>query len=369
VSTAIPFGDLSREYRQIRPAIDAGIARVLERGWFILGDEVAAFEAEFAAYLGTAHAVGVGNGTDALRIALEACGVRSGDEVVTVPFTAVPTVTAIDMLGARPRFVDVDAETATMDPALLGRALSEATKAILPVHLYGGPCDMSAIVAVADAAGVPVIEDAAQAHGAKCGERRVGTIGRAGCFSFYPSKNLGAYGDGGAVVTDDARVADCCRMLRNYGQRRRYEHLVRGVNSRLDEVQAAILRAKLPLLEGWNRRRCDIAGQYDAAIIGDALRPLLRRPGHVCHLYSVVCRDRDAAQAYFGAQGIGTQVHYPLPVHLQPAFRHLGAGPGSYPVAEDLAARVLSLPMHAFLSDEEVSRVCEAIAGYCLVTI
>lgn len=363
--STIAFGDLSREYRHHKNEIDAAVQRVLARGWFVLGEEVASFEREFARYLGAAEAVGVGNGTDAIRIALEACGVEPGDEVVTVPFTAVPTVTAITMLGARPRFVDVLEDTATMDPEALESAISERTRAVLPVHLYGAPCDMDRILAAAARRGVPVVEDAAQAHGAVCGCRSVGTLGVAGCFSFYPSKNLGAYGDGGAIVTSDPAVAERCRMLRNYGQRRRYEHVTQGVNSRLDEIQAAILRAKLPYLEAWNERRRAIAARYDAAVDGVALRALTRPPGHVCHLYSVVCRDRKAAEAFLASRGIGTQVHYPKPVHLQPAYAELGLGPGSYPQAERLADRVLSLPLYPFLDDAEVDAICAALSEFC----
>jgi dTDP-4-amino-4,6-dideoxygalactose transaminase len=377
--SAVAFGDLSREYRHHHAEIDAAVQRVLTRGWFVLGEEGAGFEAEFARYLGAAHAVGVGNGTDAIRIALEACGVAPGDEVVTVPFTAVPTVTAITMLGAQPRFVDVRPDTATMDPAALEAAITPATRAIVPVHLYGAPCDMAPILAVAGRHGVPIVEDAAQAHGTTYRGRRVGTFGLAGCFSFYPSKNLGAYGDGGAVVSDDAAVAERCRMIRNYGQRRRYEHVTKGVNSRLDEIQAAILRAKLPYLDAWNERRRAIADRYDAAILatpqsgaptatapGDpALRVLARPEGHVCHLYSVVCRDRADAQAFLAARGVGTQVHYPTAVHLQPAYADLGLGPGAYPHSERLAHSVLSLPMYPFLEDDEVDAVCAALRDYC----
>lgn len=361
----IPFGDLSREYHELKTDIDAAVARVLESGWFVLGQEVAEFEREFAAYLGARHAVGVGNGTDAIRIALEACGVGPGDEVVTVPFTAVPTVTAISMLGAVPRFVDVGPETATLDAARLGEALSERTRAIVPVHLYGCPCDMAPTMAVAQEADIPVVEDVAQAHGAAYKGRKVGTFGRAGCFSFYPSKNLGAYGDGGAVVTDDDELAERCRMLRNYGQRRRYEHVTAGVNSRLDELQAAILRAKLPHLERWNARRRAIAARWDAAISGESVRPLSRREGHVCHLYVVACRERQGLQSFLESQGIGTQIHYPTPVHLQPAYRYLGLAAGAFPVSERLAESVLSLPMYPYLTEAEVERVAEALREFC----
>ena len=365
MSPEIPFGDLRREYQALGATLDGAIKRVLESGWFILGSETSAFEEEWARYLGAKHAIGVGNGTDAIRIALEACGVRPGDEVVTTPLTAVPTVTAVCMLGAVPRFADVSPSTGLIDPSALSRVVSRGTRAIVPVHLYGNMCDMPAIMEIARGIGAAVVEDCAQAHGATYGAAKAGTFGLAGCYSFYPSKNLGAYGDGGAVVCDNDEVASRCRMLRNYGQRARYEHLAAGVNSRLDEIQAAILRAKLPYLDQWNARRTAIARCYDAAISGDSVRPLARSDGGVCHLYVLACRDRAGLQAHLAARGIATQVHYPRPVHLQPAFAWLGLSPGSYPVAEELADSVLSLPMHPFLREDEVTRVAEALAEYC----
>jgi dTDP-4-amino-4,6-dideoxygalactose transaminase len=268
------------------------------------------------------------------------------------------------MLGAKPRFVDVRPDTATLDPDLLAAAIGPATRAVLPVHLYGGACDMEPILAVAVQARVAVVEDAAQAHGTCYQGRAAGTMGQAGCFSFYPSKNLGAYGDAGAVVTDDPEVAERCRMLRNYGQRRRYEHVTSGVNSRLDELQAAVLRAKLPHLDGWNERRRAIAALWDAALDGERVRPLRRGEGHVCHLYVVTCDDRAGLQAFLESRGIGTQIHYPTPVHLQPAFAHLGLGKGSYPVSERLAATVLSLPMFPYLTDAEAERIASVLRAY-----
>ncbi len=360
----VPFGDLAREYLSIRAEVDAAITRVLNRGWFILGPEVQAFERQWADFCGAQHAVGVGNGTDALRIALSACGVGPGDEVVTTPFTAVPTVTAIRMLGAWPRFADVEPETGNLDPELLECAITERTKAIVPVHLYGSPCRIGEIVSIAAKHGIPVVEDAAQAHGATVDGRSVTTFGRAGCFSFYPSKNLGAYGDAGAIVTDDEVIAARSRMLRDYGQRSRYDHVLEGVNSRLDELQAAVLLAKLPFLAVWNERRRKIAAYYDEALDGELLQPLARPAGSVCHLYVVRSPLREELRSYLAQAGVTTQVHYPRPVHLQPAFSFLGLKEGSFPVAENMARSVLSLPVFPQLSDAEVEHIASCLREF-----
>ena len=365
MTAAIPFGDLRLEYAAIRNEVDSAVARVLGSGWFILGRELTSFEEEFARFCGARHAVGVGNGTDALRIALGVVGVGPGDEVVTVSFTAVPTVTAISMLGATPTFADVDPRTATMSPESLEEALSPRTRAIVPVHLYGNPCRMSAILEVAARSGVAVVEDAAQAHGATYEGKKVGTLGVVGCFSFYPSKNLGAYGDAGAVVTDDDGIAEAAAMVRNYGQRNRYLHVRQGVNSRLDELQAAILRAKLGYLERWNRRRAEIAEYYDEALADSPLVvPVERSEGSACHLYVVMCQARERLRTFLAERQIGSQVHYPVPVHLQPAYSYLGHSRGSFPVAESLADSVLSVPLHPFLTDAQVERIGEALRAF-----
>jgi dTDP-3-amino-3,4,6-trideoxy-alpha-D-glucose transaminase len=338
------------------------VRRVLERGWFVLGPEVEAFEREFAAWLGARHAVGVGNGTSAIEIALRALGVGPGDEVVTVSHTATFTALGIAATGAAPVFVDVDEQTQTMSPDALARAISPKTKAIVPVHLYGVPADLERLEAVAKPLGLPIVEDAAQAHGAKLQSRKVGTIGAAGCFSFYPSKNLGAFGDGGAVVTNDAALADRIRSIRNGGQTDRYTHAYLGVNSRLDELQAAILRALLAELDPMNERRRAIAARYRAALAG---LPGLGLPADdlpdrasAWHLFVVRHAKRDALREELGKLGIQALVHYPIPSHLQPAF---APARGSLPVSERLAREVLSLPLHPELEEAEVEAVIEGV--------
>ena len=382
--STIPLVDLAAAYRRLQPEIDAAVARVLAGGWYILGPEVEAFEAEFAAYLGAAHAVGVASGTDALMLALRACGVGPGDEVITVSHTAVATVAAIELCGATPAPVDIDPATYTLDPAGLAAAITPRTRAVVPVHLYGRPAAMDAILSIARAHGLLVIEDCAQAHGATYGGRKVGTLGDAAAFSFYPTKNLGALGDGGAVVTNRPEVAERLRLLRQYGWRERYVSDVPGLNSRLDELQAATLRVRLRHLDEENAARRRLAGLYDALLEdGDPSRPTAdRRPPtaagdatdteHVYHLYVIEGDDRwsavggrrsarDALRDRLAARGIGTGVHYPVPVHLQPAYAHLGLGPGSLPHTEAAARAVLSLPLYPDMPEAAVTRVVEAI--------
>lgn len=356
------FNDLRPQYAAIREEIDAAVRRVLERGWFILGPEVEAFEAEFAAYCGARYAVGVGSGTEALHLALWACGVGPGDEVVTVAHTAVPTINAISLTGARPVFVDVDPVTYTMDPAAAAAAITPRTRALLPVHLYGHPADMAPLQALAQRHGLWLIEDAAQAHGAEYRGTRVGRLGHLAAFSFYPTKNLGAYGDGGMVVTDDAALAERLRLLRNYGQTDRYHHQVEGLNSRLDELQAAVLRVKLRHLEAWTAARRERAARYAAGLPG--VRTPTEAPGarHVYHLYPVHVPQRAQVQERLAAAGIGTLVHYPIPAHLQPAYAHLGVPRGALPVTERLADEELSLPMYAELPLEQVDYVAATLA-------
>jgi len=361
MSDAIPFMELKREVAEIRPEVDGAIARVLDSGWFVLGEELTRFESAFGDALGVAHAVGMGNGTNADMLALEAVGVGRGDEVITVPNTAEPTCAAVAALGATPVFVDIDDDTMMMDPSGLSAVITERTAAILPVHLFGHPAPMEQILA--EAGGIPVVEDCAQAMGTRLHGRPMGTWGRAGAFSFYPSKNLGAYGDGGAVITDEAELDDRLRLLRNYGQRVRYRHEISGNNSRLDELQAAILHLKLAHLDGWLERRRTLADQYRRLID----HPLARHPGvapgahHVYHLYPLRVPERDRVQARLAELGVQTLIHYPLPLHLQPAFVHLGYGVGDFPNTEAAAASMVSLPLYPQLTDAEAERVAAAV--------
>ena len=366
MTIAIPLVDLKAAYRRLQAEIDAAVARVLAGGWYILGPEVAAFEAEFAAYLGLADAVGVASGTDALMLALRALGVGPGDEVITVAHTAVATVAAIELAGATPRFVDIDPITYTLDPAQLAAAVTPRTRAIVPVHLYGAPADMDAVLSVARAHGLLVVEDCAQAHGARTQGRMAGTLGDAAAFSFYPTKNLGALGDGGAVATNRPEVAERLRLLRQYGWRERYVSDVAGTNSRLDELQAAILRVRLGHLEAENAARRRLAARYDAALAGlpIALPPARPDDCAVYHLYVIRTAARDALAEHLRARGIGTGVHYPVPVHRQPAYAHLGYGPGSLPATEAAAAGVLSLPMYPDLPEVAVAVVAAAMQEF-----
>src|SRR3954470_1056315 len=361
--TTIPFGDLKRQYGSIKAELDAAAARVLASGWYILGPEVRAFEAEFAAFCGVGHAIGVGNGTEALYLALVALGVGAGDEVISVANAADYEPLTILQAGARPVFVDVDERTFTIEPELLEAAISPRTKAIMPVHLYGRMADMAAIMAVAARHGLPVIEDCAQSHGAQLGGRVAGSLGVCGCFSFYPSKNLGALGDGGMITTNDADLASRLRRLRMYGWEKRY-HTVDsgGINSRLDEIQAALLRVKLHHLADWNNARRRIAQRYNQMLADtDLLLPdLSSDASHVFHLYVVQTPQRDRLQAALQQRGVETAIHYPLPAHLQPVYQGL-AEPGSLPITEKLAGTVLSLPIYPELTDAEVNAVAAAV--------
>jgi len=362
----IPFGNLALQYDGLREQIDRAVAGVLDRGWFILGESVANFEEAFAAYCGAKSAIGVGSGTAALHLALAACGVRPGDEVITVPNTAVPTICAIYMAGAKPVFVDVDEQTYCMDPDKLEPAITPRTKAILPVHLYGQMADMDPILRIAREHGLKVVEDACQAHGSEYKGRKAGTIGDAGCFSFYPSKNLGAYGDGGMVVTNDEEVAETVWLLRNYGQRKRYYHSIKGFNSRLDELQAAILGVKLPMLDDWNDDRRCRASLYTELLAGSGVVvPAEATYGkHVYHLYVVRSGRRDALREHLTSRGIQAQIHYPVPVHLQEAYGDLGLGRGAFPVVESCAEQIVSLPIYPELSLQQVERVAEAVRSF-----
>jgi dTDP-4-amino-4,6-dideoxygalactose transaminase len=342
--------------------VRAAISRVLESGWFVLGPEVDAFEAEFAAASGAPFAVGVASGTDAITLILRALDIGPGDEVITPPLSAAFSALAVLLAGARPVFADIDPDRLTLDPTAIDAAVSARTRAILPVHLYGQPADMTAIAAIAARHGLALVEDAAQAHLATCEGRPVGTIGVAGAFSFYPTKNLGALGDGGAVLTRDAALAARIRRLRNGGQSTRYHHQEPGANSRLDEVQAAVLRARLPRLAGWTARRRAIAARYRAGLTTRALEvPPELDSGHVYHLFPVLAPDRTAVQAHLASRGVDTLVHYPIPIPRQPALR--AAEPRQCPVADRVCSQVLSLPMYPSLSDVEVDRVIGGVRG------
>ncbi len=346
-----------------RAAVEAAIRRVLDSGWFVLGPEVEAFEAEFAAVCGAAYAVGVNTGTDALMLALRGLDIGAGDEVITAPVTAAYTALAIQMAGATPVFADIDPVRCTIAPDRIEAVISPRTKAIMPVHLYGQAADMTAIEAIAARHGLAIVEDCAQAHLATSAGRPVGTIGALGAFSFYPTKNLGALGDGGAVVTNDAALAARLKRLRNGGQTDRYHHVEFGVNSRLDEMQAAILRARLPLLPGWTARRRALAARYRAALADTAVTVAPEAdPGHVYHLFTVRAAERDALQAHLAAAGIGTLIHYPVTVPRQPAFAHLPTS--SCPEADRLTSEVLSLPLHPAFTDAEADDVALAIARF-----
>lgn len=334
---------------------------MLESGRYVLAEHVAAFEREFAAYLGVAHGVGVNSGTDALILALRELGVRPGDEVITTPFTAIPTYAAIHHVGAVPVFVDIEADTFLMDLAQVDAAITPRTRGVVPVHLFGNAVDVEALRAIV---GVNrfILEDCAQAHGAEVRGRRVGSLGDAAAFSFYPTKNLAAFGDGGAIVTNDASLAERLRRLRNGGQIDRYVHLEAGDNSRLDDLQAAVLRARLPLLPGWTNRRRSLAAAYRRAL-PDNVRPLREHDtGHVYHLFVVRSPDRDALQAHLRASGVDTLIHYPVPLHSQPAFA--GIARGDCPVAARMAQEILSLPLHPRLTDADVARVSAAIGAF-----
>jgi len=350
------------EYQQLRTEILAACDRVFSSGRLVLGEEGKAFEASLAKGIGVAGAVGVGNGTDAIFIALAALGVRAGDEVITAANTAIPTVSAITTLGARPVLVDVG-EDCLIDPVLIEAAITSRTRAIIPVHLYGQAADMNPILDIAARHGLRVLEDNAQAHGAQYNGRFTGSLGHAATFSFYPTKNLGAYGDGGGIVSDDPVVLDAARSLRFYGTKGPYFAERHGYNSRLDEVQAAILSVKLPYLEGWIARRRAIAALYDRAFAGTDVHPVAERSygKHVYHLYVVEVDDREARMAALREAGIGTGICYPWPIHLMPAYADLGYREGDFAIAERKAKRIMSLPMYPALRDEDVARVIDTM--------
>jgi len=364
----VPMVDLREQYQSLKGEIDASLADVLDRTHFIMGENVGAFEREAAAYLGAAHAIGCANGTDALHLAMLALGLGPGDEVITTPFTFIATAEAIAYVGATPVFVDIDQRTYNLDIARVEAAITDRTRAIVPVHLFGMPCDMDAVGALAAARGLAVIEDCAQSFGATIGGRQSGTLGDIGCFSFFPSKNLGAFGDGGMVTTDDDALADKLRVLRSHGSAVRYHHSVIGYNSRLDEMQAAILRCKLPHIDRYNAERRRVAARYETRL-GDLplrLPPLTAPDGHpelspVFHQYTLLSSRRDDIMAALKAEDIASAVYYPIPLHRQEAIAGHLTGEASCPVAEQTCERCFSLPVYPELADATIDRIADVV--------
>ena len=366
----VPLLDLQAQYRPLREALLAAVTRVCDSQRCILGDEVVALERELADYLGVAHAVGMSSGTDALIAALMALGVGPGDEVVTPTFSFFASAGSVSRLGATPVFVDIDPHTFNVDPDAMARAITPRTKALMPVHLYGQAADMAALVAVSQTRRVPIVEDAAQAIGAREGGRAVGSFGRIGCFSFYPTKNLGAFGDGGLVTTNDAATADRLRLLRDHGQQPKYHHAIIGGNFRLDAIQAAVLRVKLPHLAGWTEGRRRNAARYralfaEAGLLDAVTLPHERPDGyHVYNQFVVQVARRDELRAFLAARGIGTEIYYPVPFHRQACFADLPSASGPFPHADAAAARVLALPIYAELADAQLQQVVQAIGAF-----
>lgn len=381
----VPFLDLKVQYRQIEAELKPVLEEIMANGAFIGGPQVSAFEEEFAAFCGGGHCVGLNSGTDALRFALMAAGVGPGDEVITVPHTFIATTEAISQAGATPVFVDVDPQTGCMDPArlrefvehscaidastrqLVNRSTNRSVKAVIPVHLYGQPADMDPILETAGKHNLAVVEDACQAHGARYKGRPAGSMGLAGCFSFYPGKNLGAFGDAGAVVTRDEALAKTMRMLREHGQSQKYYHDMEGYTGRLDAIQAAVLRLKLKRLTDWNRARRENAKRYDRLLAGVPGVAVVREAPSsesVYHLYVILVDDRDGLQKHLTRKGVGTGLHYPLPLHLQKAYARMGFKKGDFPVSERTADRLLSLPMFAELTSDQIEYVAECIREY-----
>jgi dTDP-4-amino-4,6-dideoxygalactose transaminase len=364
-STEIPLVDLRRQHQHVRAATMEAFGDILDGMRLFLGPNVQEFERAYGDYLGVEQAIGVADGTTALQLALLACGIGPGDEVITVSHTFFASAEAIVLAGATPVFVDIDPVTYTMDVAAAERAVTPRTRALLPVHLYGRIADMTGILALAEARDLRVVEDACQAHGARSNDRAAGTFGDAGCFSFYYSKNLGAYGEAGGVVTNDAEIAERVRVLRDHGSATRYHHDVVGVNGRLDEMQAAVLRIKLPYLDKWNERRRDHARQYNGRLADLPVEtPELGSTDHVFHLYVIRTPKRDELKAHLESRGIHTGIHYPIPCHLQPATSAYGGGVGSLPVTEDVCSQILSLPMFPDLTPDEIDRVSDAIEDF-----
>jgi dTDP-4-amino-4,6-dideoxygalactose transaminase len=362
----IPMVNLVSQYQSIRKEIDRVVKEVIESGWFIMGPNVQAFEEEMAAYCNTKHGVVCNSGTDALQMALMAIGVGPGDEVITTPFTFVATAEVIALLGAKPVYVDVEPDTYLIDSEKIETAVTQKTKAVIPVHLFGQIADMDRINAIAKKHQLIVIEDACQAVGATYQKQKACGLGDMGCLSFFPAKNLGAYGDGGMILTSDEKLAQKLRMIRDHGSDRRYHHAVLGINSRLDALQAAILRVKLKHLDDWNEARKDRASLYSELLKNAQVSiPMIKESNdHVFHQYSIRVKDRDGLQKHLGDAGIATAIHYPVPLHLQPAFLQPNLGEGSFPVAEETARRILSLPMYPELKEEAIHFITEKITEF-----
>jgi len=362
----IPFVDLQAQYRSIENEVNEAVLAVFASTQFVLGSEVSAFEALFADYVSVGRAIGVNSGTSALHLAMLAAGLGPGDEVITTPMTFIATVSAIDYAGATPVFVDIDPVTLNIDPSLIEAKISSRTKAIVPVHLHGLPADLDPILEIADRYGLIVIEDAAQAHGAEYKGRRVGSIGKIGCFSFYPGKNLGAYGEGGAVTTSDADVIRTVSMLRDWGSEVRYHHDLKGFNYRMEGVQGAVLRVKMAYIEQWTENRRRLAARYDELLGGLGYRipaaPIDLR--HVYHVYAIRSAQRDELQGFLQERGVASGIHYPIPVHLQKAFGELGHGRGDFPLTEAAAAETLSLPIYPEMTTDQQDVVVEALSKW-----
>jgi dTDP-4-amino-4,6-dideoxygalactose transaminase len=362
----IPFLDLRPAYAELQQELDAAMLRVASSGWYVLGAEVTAFEQAFAAYCGTKHCVGLGNGLEALELVLRAWDIGPGDEVIVPSSTYIATWLAVSAAGARPVPVEPDVRTANLDPDRVAAALTPRTKAVLPVHLYGQPADMDPIMDLAARHGLKVLEDVAQAQGARYKGRRTGALAHAGAFSFFPTKNIGAFGDAGAVTTDDDRLAERLRLLRNYGSKVKYVNVEAGVNSRLDELQAAILRVKLTALDSWNDRRRALAARYleRLAAVGSVEAPHVPQwADPAWHLFTVRCQDRQRVTRALDAAGVGWLIHYPIPPHLQQAYESLGMKRGELPLAERIADTILSLPISPHMPAEHVDSVVDALRG------
>jgi dTDP-4-amino-4,6-dideoxygalactose transaminase len=359
----IPNVDLKQQYESIKSQIQAAINQVFQQSWFILGKQVQNFEKEFSQYCETSYGIGVASGTEALYLALKALDIGQGDEVITAPNTAVPTALAISMTKAKPVFTDIDAKTYTLDPNLLKKTLSKKTKAIIPVHLYGQMADMTPLMDIAHNNKIPIIEDACQAHGALYKGKKAGSLGLLGCFSFYPSKNLGAYGDGGMIVSKNELLVEKLKKMRNCGFSSKYHCEYQGINSRLDELHAAILRVKLKYLDKWNQARRERTALYNKLIKNEQIVKPTEAPyaHHIYHLYVIRSPKRDELQKYLAEKGIQTFIHYPAPIHLQPAYKNLKRAPGSFPIAEQCAKEILSLPMYPELAKEQIEYVCEIL--------
>ncbi len=373
----IPFVDLKAQYRSIKAEMDAAIENTIANTAFIGGSEMKAFEAEFAAYCADGnggqpvYCASCGNGTDAIYLALKALGIGAGDEVITVSHTFIATAEMITMAGAKPVFIDIREDTMLMDPDKIEAAITPNTRAIIPVHLYGQLCEMDRIMEIANKHGLKVVEDAAQSHGARWQGKRAGTFGHAATFSFYPGKNLGAYGDGGAVISTDEQVIHAVRMMANHGRTDKYLHEFEGTSSRLDGLQAAVLRVKLPHLDTWNKGRRKVADRYtellsDGSVTLSAVHPDAEP---VWHLFVIRLADRDGLQQHLKEQGVSTGVHYPVPLHLQPAYAHLGISQGSLPITERVAREILSLPMYSELTDDQIQHVVESVRSGMRVAV